>query len=668
MAVIEIAKIQVRRGQELQTGMPQLDSGEFGWAEDTEHLYIGKRIVDGAVDDDNSRILTENDLTNIFHYIATTNSGAITSTYYQYRDDVPYISTASTVLRTVKGRLEDRVSLSDFGVVQSFTATDITLEFKNAIETLFRNQDGWGRQEARRILEIPAGKYILSETVYLPPYTVLKGQGADLTVLTYENSSGSMFRTEDASQIYYEDQAMQSGAHQARALNIEGMSMQFSSSVINYDAIVSIDNASDVRIKNCNFRNEFDYLNTTTFGVVDFGIGVRIRGALGQDTTTLSENIYIENCKFTSLQKGIDASDSVVRPVISENWFYDLQWGVYFHQVDGLTAPSNGVITKNRFENIEYEGIYVGDDSNHVRANHVSSYNYFVNVGNQAKPSLGVPDGDPDRIAEAASPVITYLSAGNKTVNDYFHRRDIANGTTATSFYYNPLVQGSTALDDDGTYTATTVVRISRGVASQTEITKFPITTSDQLISVRYILSNELLHRKGTLSINLTNTGESHVVDNYNYIDYYNLIQAGLVPLNSTSTGGVSSGVNLFAVNTNQYGVFDRNSLDPQEGTWFVCETSSTEVTKVAMIIGETRCNTSTARIFVTDYTDSSGQSTPFDFTTPGVEYSLLQSNGAASVFTIDTSRSLSNNYVSLVCSNLSTLTNFLEYQVNIVS
>jgi hypothetical protein len=66
MAVIEIAKILVRRGQELQTGIPQLDPGEFGWAEDTEHLYIGKRISEGAVDNQNTRILTENDLTILY--------------------------------------------------------------------------------------------------------------------------------------------------------------------------------------------------------------------------------------------------------------------------------------------------------------------------------------------------------------------------------------------------------------------------------------------------------------------------------------------------------------------------------------------------------------------------------------------------------------------------
>lgn len=41
MAVIEIAKIQVRRGQEQQTGVPPLAGGEFAWAADTENLYIG---------------------------------------------------------------------------------------------------------------------------------------------------------------------------------------------------------------------------------------------------------------------------------------------------------------------------------------------------------------------------------------------------------------------------------------------------------------------------------------------------------------------------------------------------------------------------------------------------------------------------------------------------
>ena len=51
MAVIEISKIQVRRGQENQTGVPPLDGGEFAWAADTENLYIGLRRDDGGARD-----------------------------------------------------------------------------------------------------------------------------------------------------------------------------------------------------------------------------------------------------------------------------------------------------------------------------------------------------------------------------------------------------------------------------------------------------------------------------------------------------------------------------------------------------------------------------------------------------------------------------------------
>ena len=114
MAIIEIAKIQVRRGQENQTGMPQLDSGEFGWAEDTEHLYIGKRIADGAVDDNNTRILTENDLVNIFSLIAPGSSVASTSTY-KYRDTLPtgYIN---SVITSIGNKLDDSANLTDWGI------------------------------------------------------------------------------------------------------------------------------------------------------------------------------------------------------------------------------------------------------------------------------------------------------------------------------------------------------------------------------------------------------------------------------------------------------------------------------------------------------------------------------------------------------------------------
>ena len=58
MAVIQISKIQVRRG--LQENLPQLASGELGWSIDERRLYIGNgTLVEGAPEVGLTEILTE---------------------------------------------------------------------------------------------------------------------------------------------------------------------------------------------------------------------------------------------------------------------------------------------------------------------------------------------------------------------------------------------------------------------------------------------------------------------------------------------------------------------------------------------------------------------------------------------------------------------------------
>jgi len=58
MAVIQISKIQVRRG--LQENLPQLASGELGWSIDERRLYIGNgTLTEGAPEVGVTEILTE---------------------------------------------------------------------------------------------------------------------------------------------------------------------------------------------------------------------------------------------------------------------------------------------------------------------------------------------------------------------------------------------------------------------------------------------------------------------------------------------------------------------------------------------------------------------------------------------------------------------------------
>ena len=63
MAVIQISKIQVRRGQKNSgIGVPQLSSAEFAWAVDSQELFIGNgSVAEGAPAVGNTKILTEHD-------------------------------------------------------------------------------------------------------------------------------------------------------------------------------------------------------------------------------------------------------------------------------------------------------------------------------------------------------------------------------------------------------------------------------------------------------------------------------------------------------------------------------------------------------------------------------------------------------------------------------
>ena len=60
MAVVQISRIQVRRGQANQgSGIPQLAGGELGWAVDEQELYIGNgSVAEGAPQVGNSKIIS----------------------------------------------------------------------------------------------------------------------------------------------------------------------------------------------------------------------------------------------------------------------------------------------------------------------------------------------------------------------------------------------------------------------------------------------------------------------------------------------------------------------------------------------------------------------------------------------------------------------------------
>lgn len=92
MAVVSISRIQQRRGRKYSgTGLPQLASGELGWAIDSQELYIGNgSVAEGAPHVGNTRVLTELDVPNL--------KGESANLF----DNLNYIYKAAGSIRTVE--------------------------------------------------------------------------------------------------------------------------------------------------------------------------------------------------------------------------------------------------------------------------------------------------------------------------------------------------------------------------------------------------------------------------------------------------------------------------------------------------------------------------------------------------------------------------------------
>jgi hypothetical protein len=555
MAIIELAKLRVRRGQENITGVPRLDSGEIGWAQDTEHLYIGKRIDEGAVNNDNSRILTDNDLNNIFTLLGAASTTTLVAVY-NYRDGV----LPDTKSRLLQSKLDDQVNLSDFGVTAGAIDSDITLQLKNAVKDLFGNMalDAVGKKDVRRKLSIPAGSYIVTESVELPPYTTLIGEGSELTTIklvnTLTNVGATIFSTVDAKGIGSTIRlinpgnptdlstigglsAMSTGLDRARNVHIQGMTLEYSTltTFSTTTSLISFDNVLDSSIVDCVFKTT---TTGSTFGIGGAGIGIEIRGTgggLGSGDVNLCENVQILNCKFDGLHQGVFSTGTVIHPVIQRNVFSNLYQGVVLGESDAATGPSNGLIDNNRFENIVKEAIYVADNPNNIRSNHLSSNNFFIQSGNGT--------GLSDYITTIENPVVVFNAPGNKSVNDYFHRRTVANDTPGSAFYYNPLIKGSTTIDDASTYNKEVLVGVNAPVAT------FGLTGTDQLITLQYQLTNAGLSRKGVLIINVAPDGYSNITDTYNYIEYPSIVD-----------GAISFNMSMDYAESNNYVILNCNN------------------------------------------------------------------------------------------------------------
>lgn len=174
MAVTQISRIQVRRGKKFSSaGLPQLSSGEFAWAIDSQELFIGNGAVsEGAPYVGNTKILTEHD------DILSLASGQ------RFAFDDPSISLS--VSRSIQDKLDETVSVADFFIDPNIGdgVTDASVSFNIAFQELFLN----AVTTFRKVLKIPNGIYVFDNDIEIPSYAILEGETVDGVIIKLGSS------------------------------------------------------------------------------------------------------------------------------------------------------------------------------------------------------------------------------------------------------------------------------------------------------------------------------------------------------------------------------------------------------------------------------------------------------------------------------------------------
>jgi len=550
VAILQISRITQRKG--LEQDLPQpLAGAELGWAIDERKLYIGNgELAEGAPVVGNTEVLTE--FSDLLSYV----------TAYTYQGDAAgyTVQTGATsgnpVTQSIQARLDSYAIVKDFGATGD-GVTDDTAAINRALYQIYCRQTN---TQIRRSLFFPAGTYLVTGTILVPPFAQLYGEGSNSSIISFQVNNwvtltpyasgvmvyytvnGNYYRSKSVvpaedpaspgspiaptNTTYWEQQDLPEYVIQtADSLQQTGVSIGTNGALppqniemINMAVktanqgngttvlhnVCLVDRTSQVSFEQVNFQGPF----TTADGNTEIDALACVH--FNSSPSLPCVQINFSGCKFSGATYGIMTDHVIKGCTISGGYFDTLFQGVMLD-----TEPTGVRIVENIFDNIYHEAIVITGATLNA-----SAYNIFYDVGNIFLDIV-------------TTPVIDIDADNNISVGDLFerttadsisHPRIALNNTGSVVLGMN--IRGISYIIDGaandtianqmqlGEYTRTTGV--ADVLTDNTAEDLFVVNTglSDPIVAfnIDYTITRSTSYRSGTMSI-ISGTGFTYSDD-----------------------------------------------------------------------------------------------------------------------------------------------------------
>jgi len=474
MPIVQISRIQHRRGK--RTDLPQLAAGELGWVVDEQRLYIGNGTVsDGAPAVGNTEIVTSG---------SSAFTTALSHTYKGYLGDSTPVGTSQQ--RTIQQRLDDYVSVKDFGAKGDDSTADITA-IQNAIDEIYKDTDK-DDTRSRRVLFFPAGTYRINAALKIPPYATLIGEGPDKTIIRNSGNNAVMVTQDDDGNV---------GANIGNSSATTPTQIQISSMTLRNTVAyggVSLDRVTHAYFNNIKFQGS--YASGGSDASTSKGVTVNHSNA-----TYSTSNVTFNQCQFTKFARLVDVSYNATNVRFHACDFSTAYYGALIGaEMDGSTAglndgPRDMQFTSSSWSTIGQQAILVapatgatdGAGPRHI----VSHANYYAKTVANNFEGTGT-------FSEV--PVIQFDNDECTSSQDFFERTDLRQSDGSSNLNAAPEVQGigvSSKLIKSQT--------LPDNTSSATTINEYPALTSKG-ITIKYKITRGTLDRTGEFIISASTT------------------------------------------------------------------------------------------------------------------------------------------------------------------